>query len=401
MVVGCGLLGTSVGLALQGSELGDVTLWDSDADALGVAVQRGAGRQWDRSERAGLALVAVPPAATGQALLQLQRLDIAQTYTHVSSVQSHVEAEVEAFSPDPSQVVGGHPLAGREVGGAVSGLADLFVGRTWAICASRATSPEAVEHVTRLARACGAVPVAVDAQAHDEAVALLSHLPQVAASALAGLLEEQGEGPQMQLSGPGLADTTRLAAGSAALWTEVLQANAAHVAPRVRGLAHELHRLAAVLEELAGLGASGSGASGSGVFRGASTASPGELDPVVAHPGAASRPAGAGSDRVHALRAELEAFLRRGNAGRRLVPVKRGEVAGAFAGVRVDLADEPGELARLLLATGEAGVNVEDLRLEHVPGRPRGVVELLVTPGSETGLTRVLEAGGWHLAIST
>jgi prephenate dehydrogenase len=83
------------------------------------------------------------------------------------------------------------------------------------------------------------------------------------------------------------------------------------------------------------------------------------------------------------------------------VPVKRGEVAGAFAGVRVELADAPGELARVLVAAGEAGVNVEDLRVEHVPGRPRGVVELLVSPGGEGPLGDALRRAGWQVFMST
>lgn len=362
LVVGCGLLGTSVGLALQGSELSDVTVWDRDAEAVRIAVTRGAGRVWDRAERARIAVVAVPPAATAEVLAELHQLNIAQTYTHVCSVQSHVQAEVEMLLADASRVVGGHPLAGREVGGAASGVLDLFVGRTWAVCPGRLSDSTAVAEVRHLAQACGAVPFEVEAEDHDAAVALLSHLPQVAATALAGLLTDQAERSVRELSGPGLADTTRLAAGSPALWAEVLEANAAHVAPQVHALAGALQALARVLDQLAD-----------------------RDDPSL---GRAE------------LQAKLEQFLLRGNAGRRLVPVKRGEVAGAFAGVRVELSDEPGQLAQLLLAAGEAGINVEDLRLEHVPGRPRGVAELLVTPGVEQSLARALGEQGWRLVIS-
>jgi prephenate dehydrogenase len=163
----------------------------------------------------------------------------------------------------------------------------------------------------------------------------------------------------MGLAGPGLVDTTRLAASSAALWTEVLRANAAHVAPLVARLAEELTHVSGLLDSLA------------------------------AEPGAGD------------AREALSAFLQKGNAGRELVPVKRGELAGAFAGVRVDLPDEPGQLAELLRAAGDAEVNVEDLRVEHVPGRPRGVVELLVAPASAERLRTALAAAGWHVILST
>lgn len=364
LVVGCGLLGTSVGLALQGSELADVTLWDDDEQAVALAARRGAGRAWDGREPAGVALVAVPPRATGRLLIELQSRQVAQTYTHVASVQSQVEAEVESLSPDPSWIVGGHPLAGREVSGGRGALADLFVGRPWAICARPTAAPEAVAAVERLAVLCGGVPVHVAPAAHDATVALLSHLPHLLSAALAGILvTDEGAQVPFDLSGPGLGDMTRLAAGNADLWTQILEANAAQVAPSVRLLAQALQGYAGVLERLA------------------------EKDLLQ-------------EDAQHA-RAELETLLRRGNAGRELVPVKRGEVAGAFAGVRVELRDEPGQLAGLLHAAGTAGVNVEDLRVEHVPGRPRGVVELLVAPGTAEQLADALRIGGWHLVMST
>ena len=363
LVIGCGLLGTSVGLALRGSDWDDVTLHDEDATAEGLAVARGAGRAWDGTERARLVVVAVPPSATAAQLLQAQRRDVALTYTHVCSIQSHVQAEVEALSLDPSVIVGGHPLAGREVSGPQGAVADLFVGRPWAICATDLAAPDAVEAVRGLAARCGAAPVDVTPDAHDAAVGLLSHLPQVVASGLAGLLIGADERLPVQLSGPGLADTTRLAASDPSLWTEILVANAEHVAPSVHVLAAELEALAAVLD------------------------------------GVATQPSGVA--RTEAGREALAAFLLRGNAGRALVPVKRGELAGAFEGVRVELADEPGQLAKLLVAAGAAGVNVEDLRVEHVPGRPRGVIELLVSPASEGQLRAALQADGWHVVSST
>lgn len=359
LVVGCGLLGTSLGLALQGSDLGDVTLTDRDPENQGAAVARGAGRPWDGAETAGLVVAAVPPTAVARALFALQRLDIGQTYTHLSSVQAQVQAEIEALSPDPSRVVGGHPLAGRELTGPGAALADLFVGRPWALCPGSRTAPDALEAVRALALRCAAVPVEVAPDTHDRAVALLSHLPQVTASALAALLvpargDAAGEEVlPVVLAGPGLADTTRLAAGDAGLWTDILTANATHVAPLVADLAGLLAAAADALGRVAG----GDAAAG----------------------------------------AEVTALLRRGNAGRETVPVKRGELAGAFDRVRVVLPDQPGQLARLLLAAGEAGVNVEDVRVEHVPGRATGVVDLLVDTSEAERLNAVLHGSGWHL----
>jgi prephenate dehydrogenase len=371
LIVGCGLMGTSVGLALRGSELGDVTLFDQNPDAVEAAAARGAGRAWDGVEPAGLALVAVPPAVTARELLALQRRDIALTYTHVTSIQSHVQAEVERLSPDSSAIIGGHPLAGREVSGPEGAVADLFVGRPWAVCPAASTSERAVEVLLELAALCGAVPVRTTPAEHDKAVALLSHLPQVVSSALAGTLLARTDGAgtlEVQLAGPGLVDTTRLAASSATLWTQILTANAGEIASPLRQLIHQLGDVADALDRIAADTAGEPGLDASG-----------EADAV----------------------ATLRGFLERGNLGREHVPVKRGELAGAFAGVRVELADEPGQLAGLLVAAGASGVNVEDLRVEHVPGRPSGVIELLVAPAAASGLGVALIAQGWHVVSST
>lgn len=354
LVVGCGLIGTSIGLALQGSSLGDVVLADRDPERVGLAVARGAGRGWDGVEGASLAVVAVPPRATAETLLALQRLDVASTYTHVASVQAHVQAEVETSSPDASRVVGGHPLAGRELSGPSAAVSDLFTGRPWAVCPGPTSSADAVEAVVRLATECGGSPLTLPAGAHDRAVAVSSHLPHVAASVLAGLLA--ADDVDLRLAGPGLADTTRLAAGDADLWVDILSANASQVAGPVQELAKRLTDVAGALEAL-----------------------------------------GRALNDTPEARARLRAALELGNEGRARVPLKRGEVSGAFVGLRVSVADEPGRLAALLTCAGRSGVNVEDVRVEHVPGRPRGVIELLVAPAALNPLRAALMAEEWHV----
>jgi prephenate dehydrogenase len=357
LVLGCGLIGTSIGMAVGVDA--DVLMHDLADDRVALAVKRGAGRAWDGRETATTVVVAVPPRATAAQLKLAQSQDLARTYTHVASVQSQVEREVEILGCDLSSIVGGHPLSGRESSGPGAAVADLFVGRPWAICALPDSSAAALADVRRLVLQCGAVPVELAAGEHDEAVALLSHLPQVAASALAGLLRAQGAVVPTVLSGPGLVDTTRLAASDPELWTQILRLNAAHIAPLVQALAADLADLGRTLEGLA---------------RG---------------DGEASTTANA-TARVHE-------FLVRGNRGRAMVPVKRGELSGAFGRVRVSVDDEPGRLAALLTAAGSLGVNVEDVHVEHVPGKPKGVIELLVGTDRVDDLGQGLEEAGWRV----
>ncbi len=366
LVVGAGLLGTSLALALRPEQ--DVLLHDAAPTTLAAALARGAGRAWDGTERVRLCVVAVPPRSTAAVLLQVQALGVASTYTHVSSVQSGVQAEVEAGSGDATAVCGGHPMAGRERSGPKAAVADLFVGRPWAVCAGPATSDRARDDVTRLARTVGAAPVDLAPEEHDRLVALVSHLPQIAASALAARLVD-GRTGTLPLAGPGLQDTTRLAASDPALWREVLSLNAANLAPLVQALARDLGAVGDALAAAA--------------------------DAAREHP--ATGPGAPAPDRaVTALTPVLD-LLARGAAGRATVPVKRGDTATAFAHVAVSMPDEPGQLAAVLTAAGAGGVNVEDVRVEHVPGRPYGVAELAVRAAERERAEAVLRAAGWHV----
>jgi prephenate dehydrogenase len=89
--------------------------------------------------------------------------------------------------------------------------------------------------------------------------------------------------------------------------------------------------------------------------------------------------------------------LQRGVAGRARVPVKRGEPAAGFVTVPIVVRDAPGELAALLRALGDAGINVEDVRVEHEPGRALGVVELDVREDAQSALVACMQDSGWEV----
>jgi prephenate dehydrogenase len=360
LIVGTGLIGTSLALALEGQV--DVALHDRDPGALAVALGRGAGRAWDQHEPARHAVLALPLSAIAPTFVVLHERGVAETWSHVASTQSAVQRDIETCAGDASVLCGSHPMAGSERNGPDAASATLFAGRPWVLCPSPTTSASALRATRRLAKLAGADPVELPAAQHDLAVALVSHLPQVAASALAAVVLAEGrKNPaSLDLSGPGLQDSTRIAASDPALWTEILGHNARAVAPLVRALADELHRAAGVLDGLA-----------------------------------AGTPAAAGT--AEALTSGLRALLVSGNEGRRLVPVKHGEHDSAFAVVRVAVPDRPGQLAGVFVAAAEAGINVEDVRVEHLAGRPRGVIELLVPPSESRQAAAALTAAGWDV----
>jgi prephenate dehydrogenase len=368
LIAGTGLIGTSVALALRARGT-EVFLSDADPAVAKLGADLGAGvvvpDLRDAKGIADIAVLAMPPAAVGRELAVAQERGVADVYTDVASVKVLPVAHARELGCDLGTYVPGHPLAGRERQGPAAAQADLFLGRTWALCPLRQTSPDAVAAVTALAVACGADPVLTDPETHDRWVALVSHAPHLVAAAMAARLAPSGVPVDaLKLAGQGLRDVTRIAAGDSALWTQILSANAGPVAEIVAAVADDL---AAAARLLAGLAAVPSAGTGSTALAG----------PAVAAAGG------------------VTALLDQGRAGAARIPGKHGGQPRNFTVVQVVIADRPGELARLFNAAGAAAVNIEDIRLEHSPGLPVGVAELSVRPGEVAALLDAMEAGGW------
>jgi prephenate dehydrogenase len=346
LVVGTGLIGTSVGLAARAAGY-EVLLANRDPARLGVAVELGAGQPWDGSSTVDLAVVGLPPAVLAAEIGRLQEAGVAATITHVCSVQLQPQLEVEARIGGWSGFVGSHPIAGRERSGPHHATADLFQDRPWVVCPTPTSSNAAADAVAALAAGCGARVSRMAAAEHDALLARLSHAPQLVASALAAALV--GLDPDdVALAGSGLRDTSRIADSDPHLWAEIVEANPDGVAAA----------LDAVLEPLVALRA--------------------EL-------GAAAAP----GDAVRAL-------VERGRAGRQLLAGKHGQAAVRWATVSVVVPDEPGALARLLADAAASGVNVEDIRIDHSPGVPLGLIDLDVAPGRSQQLAATLEQRNWR-----
>jgi prephenate dehydrogenase len=357
------MVGTSIALALRGAGV-DVQLADRDPAARDLACALDAGRPWVPGSGVDHAVLAVPPGAVAGVLVALQRTGEAATYSDCASVKARPQQEIEALGADASIFCGGHPIAGRERSGPAAGREDLFVGRSWVLAPSRATGARALADARSVAQACGAEVTVMLPELHDRALARVSHVPQLVASMLAARMLDDDTGAAA-LAGQGLRDTTRIAASDPALWSDIVARNPGPVAAVLDELLADLQRLRTAL------------------------APPGR-GPL----GGAGKPGG-----DEALRSAVLDLVARGNAGRARLPGKHGALGSRFTVVPVVVADAPGTLARLLADCTEAGVNVEDLHLEHAPGRPRGVAEVLVEPDSAARLAQRLTDRGWSVHL--
>ncbi|GAA2800998.1 prephenate dehydrogenase [Kitasatospora sp. CM 4170] len=355
-VIGTGAIGTSVALALARHGV-TVYLDDVNRTAARTAEAMGAGSLAAPDGPVDLAVLAVPPAHVGTVLARSQRVGLAHAYTDVASVKAQPHDEIDRAGADPASYIGGHPMAGTERSGPLAGRADLFEGRPWVLTPSPCTGQETLNRALELASLCGGTPVVMDAAAHDRAVALVSHAPHLVSSLLAARLAGAGE-ESIRISGQGLRDVTRIAAGDPGLWNEILDANATAVADVLDAYAADLGRAIGALRALGG----------------------------------------ADAVRRRAAASTLDGLLRTGNEGRARVAHKSGTPLTDLTAVPVLVPDQPGALARLFTAVGEIGVNIEDVRIEHSMDRPRGLVELLVQQRSAPALSRLLDAGGWTVA---
>ncbi len=355
LIVGTGLLGTSLGLALREHEI-EVGLENRSPSSLHLARDLGAGQPAGPGFQARLVVVATPPDVIVPHVVAALRAHPDAVVTDVASVKGGLaEAVAAEVGDDVARYVGSHPMAGRERSGAAAADSDLYQGRTWVICPHPTAAADAVAAVRRLAIAVGSLPVVMDAGHHDAAVAAVSHLPQLVASLTAARLRDLPP-EALALAGQGVRDVTRIAASDPMMWSAIFAANAAAVLPHATEL---LTGLGDVVEALRLAATDGPGAPG-----------------------------------------VMKAFARLVEDGRQgvaRIPGKHGGAARRYAEVTVYIPDKPGELGRLFSEVGAAGINIEDLRLEHAAGAKLGVATLSVMPARAAELSAHLEELGWRV----
>jgi prephenate dehydrogenase len=355
LVIGTGLIGTSAALVLAGRGV-TVHLVDHDPAQARTAAALGAGTDEAPEGPVDLAIVAVPPTHVAATLATAMRDGVARGYLDVASVKGGPRRELAALGLDLAAYIGTHPMAGKERSGPLAASADLFEGRPWVLTPTRDTDTEVLNLALELVALCRAVPVVMDADAHDRAVALVSHTPQLISSMVAARLKEADE-TAVRLCGQGIRDVTRIAASDPGMWVEILSANSGPVADVLAGVAADLDETVAALRALQS----------------------------------------SDEDKRRGGAAGIEDVLRRGNAGRVRVPGKHGAAPAAYEIVAVLISDQPGELARIFADASRAGVNVEDVRIEHATGQQAGLVQLMVEPAAAPVLAASLRERGWSI----
>ena len=354
-VVGTGLIGASVALAAKrAGAVERVSGWDADEAALAAAVERGAvddaaASAEDAVAGADLVVVAAPIAQLPRMVAAVLEASDGATVTDVGSTK----AAVCAAAGGSDRFVGGHPIAGAEARGPGHAKAELFEGATWFLTPLAGTDPDRYRQVHGFVSALGAVPVAVDPQAHDRLVALTSHVPHVLANLIvnqAGSTRVEGHEP-LAAAGGSLRDMTRVAGANPRIWVDIFLDNA----DAIREALAEHRRRVEQVES--------------------------------------------------ALAAEDAGFLARwiGEAGsnRRRMLEQEYPDPGTLQRLRVHVPDRPGVLAGITQALGAERINIEDFELHHHSPERGGVLEILIGGESEARRAAdLLESQGYGVVVS-
>ena len=339
-IVGAGLIGTSIGLALAAKNIA-VEMIDVDSRNQALAQDLTGGVSIAEPE---LIVLATPLRALSQVINEQYELNPNSTFMDVCSVKVEPLQKVKASRLPLKQFVGTHPMAGREVGGAESARADLFLSRSWIITPNAQSDSKAVAKVKWLIDLLGATCVELDAVSHDAAVARVSHLPQITATLLAGSLHGVAS-DWLDLAGAGLRDTTRIAASDENLWKEIISSNSQEIKALLTNLHNELGAMIDAVDD---------------------------------------------EERIAVI-------MRKGRDGRNLIPGKHGGKAREYTYVPIVIDDKPGQLGAIFNECAAMSVNVEDLVIEHSPGQLNALITLALSADDAVKLSTHLSSIGWNV----
>ena len=352
-IVGTGLVGGSVGLALRRAEV-EVVGFDRDRDRLDRAVALGAvdvptATAGEVAVGSDVVLVAVPVGRIAEVVIDV--LDAgALAVTDVGSVKAPIIDAVASARPALVQrFIGGHPMAGSEQEGPDGADADLFVGATWVLTPTEHTDTSAFTSVRSMIGLVGPEVLAVSPEHHDALVAVVSHVPQLAATTLMDVAATRGEEHTtlLRLAAGGFRDMTRIASGHPGIWPDICVANRDAIVAALDAYLAALGRV----RELVTIG-----------------------------------------DRDGLLE-----LLERARTARRSLP--RGIPSDeALAELRVPILDRPGSLAEVTTLAGGMGVNISDVEIAHSVEGGGGVLVLVIPARDAEAFVHALTDLGYHPA---
>ncbi len=342
-VVGAGLIGTSIALGLK--QVG-FQLSIEDENPTSELLAQSLIKQPAMQDVPEVIIIATPILAIPSLIKEYASQYPQSTLMDIGGLKSDVLHEIENFSEISSRFCSTHPMAGREISGPAGARGDLFEGRIWIYTPTYSSSERAISSALEIISGLGGKPVLLGAKEHDDAIAGVSHLPQIVSSLLSATLSEMSD-RDIGLAGQGLKDVSRLAASNPNLWGELLHANSEAVGALLTEFAHQLEDLSISLQN-------------------------------------------------DDLRKTVE-ILEKGRANHARIPGKHGGKKRDYWYLPIVIDDRPGQLAKIFDSCASVAANVEDLSIEHTPGQESGLVTLSLSHVDAVKVYDHLLIDGWKV----
>jgi len=328
-IFGLGIIGGSLGLALnQGKDI-EVAGYDRDPETMELALQMEAvnrtGSLQELSAWADCIFLCTPINTLADIAREAARFcRKGCLLTDVGSTKQDIVRVFDSLAEIGLRGLGGHPMAGSERKGITGADRYLFENAVYVLTPGSNTPPDALEDLSSLLRPTGAHIITMDAEKHDRLVAMVSHLPHLVASALVSML--QGQDEALTLAAGGFRDTTRVASGDPELWTEILLSNSSLLAEQLESFIERLTRLKGVLQDRRS--------------------------------------------------AELHEFLSNARGIREAMPAKRRGLSLAEQELVCIVPDKPGMIGALGSYLGEKGINIADIEILRVREGDGGTIRI-------------------------
>ncbi len=346
-IIGLGVIGASLGMALRNSRPGiRVAGRDIDMETVLQAIEvRAIDEFLDEHllAESDLVIIATPLRIIPQVVTEIQgQLKPGSIVTDVGSVKGWVMHILEEL-PSDVHIIGGHPMAGSEKSGLSAADKFLFQNAAYVLTPQAGTPVELVEEISVLIKAIGARPVIMEAPEHDRVVARVSHLPHIMSTALVNNLQDKPSA--MALAGGGLRDATRTASSDPELWQDILRLNSEAVANELKSMLEQFQNYLAALQ--------------------ADNAEP------------------------------IKQYLESARELRKNLPIIRPCLEDSCDIIAI-IPDQPGVIGELGSLLGQAQINIQNLQLLGVRDEDEGTIRITVKRDHATSACQLLKANGFR-----
>ena len=254
-IIGLGLIGGSIGLAIKHKIDAQVIGFDINPNSATTALAMGAidqaGSFPESVQQADLIFIATPISQVVKTMGKIMPWIKKDTIiTDVASVKQSIISRISKLTRPDITFIGGHPMAGKEITGISGAESDLFVNRTWVLNPSLEVNPNHLKTLQDLIIELGAKPIILSANEHDRIVATVSHLPFVVSATLCSHATRKSDWPTTRkLAAGGFRDTTRLASGNPQLHTEITIANKHNLLSEIDSFILDLGKVRALIQK--------------------------------------------------------------------------------------------------------------------------------------------------------